>query len=138
MSSHWFVCFLFFTETQMKNKNKNTGPHCEGKMQHKCETIKEATEKQRKKLSEKREEMEERKKRIEGAKEEVRKEEEERKRDINTIFNEIRGEVEIQRQKMIERCEIISKRKGSFHYYFFLNTNKTKQQRKQLKNTCKN
>ena len=27
--------------------------------------------------------------------------------------------MEIQRQKMIERCEMISKRKGSFHYYFF-------------------
>ena len=92
-------------------------------MQHKCETIKEATEKQRKKLSEKKEEMEERKKRIEGAKEEVRKEEEERKRDINMIFNELRDEVEIQRQKMIERCEMISKRKGSsfssFHYYYY-------------------
>ena len=90
-------------------------------MQHKCKTIKEATEKQKEKLSEKKEEMKERKKKIEGAKEEVRKEEEERKRDINTIFNELRDEVEIQRQKMIERCEMISKRKGSsfsFYYYF--------------------
>ena len=84
MSSHWFV-FVLFTETQMKNtKQTNTGPHCEGKMQHKCKTIKEATEKQREKLSEKREEMEERKKRIEGAKEEVRKEEEEHEREIST------------------------------------------------------
>ena len=49
--------------------------------------------------------MKERKKKIEGAKEEVRKEEEERKRDINMIFNELRDEVEIRRQKMIERCE---------------------------------
>ena len=93
-------------------------------MKEKCNTnVRQSKKQQRNRGRNFQRKGKKRKKRIEGAKEEVRKEEEERKKDINMIFNEIRGEVEIRRQKMIERCEMISKRKGSsfsfFHYYYY-------------------